>query len=78
MTTSARVSTGVKASPGASPGRQATTLALTAVAFFMVVLDALVVVTALPSIHRSAAASARCSGRSGAHAGHACPAQGCE
>ena len=29
------------------------TLALTAVAFFMVVLDALVVVTALPSIHRS-------------------------
>ena len=53
MTTSTRVTTGAKASPGASPGRQATTLALTAVAFFMVVLDALVVVTALPSIHRS-------------------------
>jgi MFS family permease len=53
MTTSTRVIAGAKASPGASPGRPATTLALTAVAFFMVVLDALVVVTALPSIHRS-------------------------
>ena len=38
---------------GCSPPRQALTIALTAVAFFMVVLDALVVVTALPSIHRS-------------------------
>src|ERR1700733_7309626 len=53
MTTSTRVTTGATASPGASPARQAMTLALTAVAFFMVVLDALVVVTALPSIHRS-------------------------
>ena len=52
MTTSTRVTTGATASPGASPARQATTLAVTAVAFFMVVLDALVVVTALPSIHR--------------------------
>jgi EmrB/QacA subfamily drug resistance transporter len=41
------------APPGAVPPRQALTIALTAVAFFMVVLDALVVVTALPSIHRS-------------------------
>jgi EmrB/QacA subfamily drug resistance transporter len=53
MTTSTRVTTGATASPGASPARPATTLAVTAVAFFMVVLDALVVVTALPSIHRS-------------------------
>jgi EmrB/QacA subfamily drug resistance transporter len=52
MTTSTRVTTGAEASPGASPGRQATTLALTAVAFFMVVLDALVVTTALPAIGR--------------------------
>src|SRR5580704_13184794 len=36
-----------------TPSRQALTIALTSVAFFMVVLDALVVVTALPSIHRS-------------------------
>jgi EmrB/QacA subfamily drug resistance transporter len=49
MTTSTRVTTGANA----SSSRQALTLALTAVAFFMVVLDALVVVTALPSIHRS-------------------------
>jgi EmrB/QacA subfamily drug resistance transporter len=49
MTTSTRATTG----PTAPPARQALTLALTAVAFFMVVLDALVVVTALPSIHRS-------------------------
>ena len=41
------------ASPGAAPSRQTLTIALTSVAFFMVVLDALVVVTALPSIHRS-------------------------
>jgi EmrB/QacA subfamily drug resistance transporter len=41
------------ASPGAASSRQAATIALTSVAFFMVVLDALVVVTALPSIHRS-------------------------
>ena len=52
MTTSTRVGTPA-AAPGASSSRQALTLALTAVAFFMVVLDALVVVTALPSIHRS-------------------------
>src|ERR1700689_1294053 len=39
--------------PGLAPAQQAMTRALTAVAFFMVVLDALVVVTALPSIHRS-------------------------
>ncbi|MBO0728243.1 MAG: DHA2 family efflux MFS transporter permease subunit, partial [Acidimicrobiaceae bacterium] len=37
----------------ARQSNQATTVLLTAVAFFMVVLDALVVVTALPSIHRS-------------------------
>src|SRR2546421_9305902 len=37
----------------ARPGGQALIVLLTAVAFFMVVLDALVVVTALPSIHRS-------------------------
>jgi EmrB/QacA subfamily drug resistance transporter len=49
MITSTRVTTGATA----APARQALTLALTAVAFFMVVLDALVVVTALPSIHRS-------------------------
>jgi EmrB/QacA subfamily drug resistance transporter len=52
MTTSTRVGPPA-AAPGASSPRQALTLALTAVAFFMVVLDALVVVTALPSIHRS-------------------------
>jgi EmrB/QacA subfamily drug resistance transporter len=58
MTTSSnRVTTGATASPGVSRARQATTLALTAVAFFMVVLDALVVVTALPSIHRSLGSS---------------------
>ena len=40
-------------------------LALTSVAFFMVALDALVVVTALPAIHSpSAARSARWSGPS--------------
>ncbi len=54
MTASTRPTRSAIASPpGSSSGRQATTLALTAVAFFMVVLDALVVVTALPSIHRS-------------------------
>jgi EmrB/QacA subfamily drug resistance transporter len=52
MTTSTRVETPAMA-PGASSPRHALTIALTAVAFFMVVLDALVVVTALPSIHRS-------------------------
>src|SRR5215470_7337177 len=45
------------AAPGqpASPGhtRLPLVLALTSVAFFMVALDALVVVTALPAIHRS-------------------------
>jgi EmrB/QacA subfamily drug resistance transporter len=42
-----------RTAPGtpASPGRAVTVL-LTSVAYFMVVLDALVVVTALPSIHR--------------------------
>jgi EmrB/QacA subfamily drug resistance transporter len=36
-----------------SPASQGLTVLLTAVAYFMVTLDALVVVTALPSIHRS-------------------------
>jgi MFS family permease len=53
MTASTQMTTGASASPRASSARQATTLAVTAVAFFMVVLDALVVVTALPSIHHS-------------------------
>jgi predicted MFS family arabinose efflux permease len=53
MTASTQMTTGASASPRASSARQATTLAVTAVAFFMVVLDALVVATALPSIHRS-------------------------
>src|ERR1700727_2991880 len=53
MTASTHMTTGPSASSRASSARQATTLAVTAVAFFMVVLDALVVVTALPSIHRS-------------------------
>ena len=38
--------------PGSATS-QRTTVLLTAVAYFMVALDALVVVTALPSIHRS-------------------------
>src|SRR6516164_10616033 len=39
---------------GARPGDgKVTTIMLTAVAYFMVTLDALVVVTALPSIHRT-------------------------
>ncbi len=37
----------------ASPASQVRTVLLTAVAYFMVTLDALVVVTALPSIHKS-------------------------
>ncbi len=41
------------ATPARRPAGKALTVALTAVAFFMVVLDALVVVTALPAIHRS-------------------------
>src|ERR1700689_995475 len=53
MAASSQVTTRTTASPGAVPSRQALTIALTSVAFFMVVLDALVVVTALPSIHRS-------------------------
>ena len=53
MTTSTQLRTGTGTSSPASSPRPATTLAVTAVAFFMVVLDALVVVTALPSIHRS-------------------------
>src|SRR5215831_7711204 len=36
-----------------SASSQRTTVLLTAVAYFMVTLDALVVVTALPSIHRT-------------------------
>jgi EmrB/QacA subfamily drug resistance transporter len=53
MAASSPVTRQTTASPGAAPSRQALTIALTSVAFFMVVLDALVVVTALPSIHRS-------------------------
>ena len=53
MAASSQVTKRTTASPGAAPSRQALTIALTSVAFFMVVLDALVVVTALPSIHRS-------------------------
>ena len=64
MAASSQVTTRTAASPGAVPSRQALTIALTSVAFFMVVLDALVVVTALRRFTaRSAAASARCSGR---------------
>jgi EmrB/QacA subfamily drug resistance transporter len=37
---------------GVEPSRRALTVVLTSVAYFMVTLDALVVVTALPSIHR--------------------------
>ncbi len=45
---------GTAAAPGAAARRApALILVLTAVAFFMVALDALVVVTALPAIHRS-------------------------
>src|SRR6266581_3232170 len=39
-------------SPGAGRSRPGWTLALTSVTFFMVALDALVVITALPAIHR--------------------------
>jgi EmrB/QacA subfamily drug resistance transporter len=53
MAASSPVTTRTTAPPGAVRSRQALTIALTSVAFFMVVLDALVVVTALPSIHRS-------------------------
>jgi len=53
MAASSPVTTRTTAPPGAAPSRQVLTIALTSVAFFMVVLDALVVVTALPSIHRS-------------------------
>jgi EmrB/QacA subfamily drug resistance transporter len=53
MPASSSPTTRAAASPGGVPARQALTIALTSVAFFMVVLDALVVVTALPSIHRS-------------------------
>ncbi len=53
MAASPSPATPATASPGAAPPRQVLTIALTSVAFFMVVLDALVVVTALPSIHRS-------------------------
>jgi len=53
MPASSSATTRTTASLGTAPQRQALTIALTSVAFFMVVLDALVVVTALPSIHRS-------------------------
>jgi EmrB/QacA subfamily drug resistance transporter len=53
MPASSSATTRDAAPPGAIPARQALTIALTSVAFFMVVLDALVVVTALPSVHRS-------------------------
>jgi EmrB/QacA subfamily drug resistance transporter len=43
--------------PVISPSSRAWTLVLTGVAFFMIALDALVVITALPSIHRSLGAS---------------------
>jgi hypothetical protein len=55
MTASTHMTTGASASPRPSSARQATTLAVTAVAFFMVVLDALVVVTALPSFTAASA-----------------------
>ena len=45
-----RAQAGSQRLPGSG---QALTVLLTAVAYFMVMLDALVVVTALPSIHRS-------------------------
>ena len=51
MTTGTYPATGADAPPRGSSARPAITLAITSVAFFMVVLDALVVVTALPSIH---------------------------
>ena len=50
MTTTASQSTSMNTTSSAKPG---TTVLLTAVAYFMVTLDTLVVVTALPSIHRS-------------------------
>jgi hypothetical protein len=40
------------AAPGASRPASAVTVLVTAWAYFMVTLDALVVVTALPSVHR--------------------------
>jgi len=46
-----------EAGPGPRAGSPALVLALTAVSFFMVSLDALVVVTALPAIHRSVGGS---------------------
>ena len=46
-----------EAGPGRRAGSPALILALTAVSFFMVSLDALVVVTALPAIHRSVGGS---------------------
>lgn len=53
MAEAQRVAAPATGSPRTSSSGQVLTVALTAVAFFMVVLDALVVVTALPSIHRS-------------------------
>ena len=49
MNTTASQPTSTKA----SSTKSGTTVLLTAVAYFMVTLDTLVVVTALPSIHRS-------------------------
>ena len=52
-----------QSSPSFARQRPRWTIALTSVAFFMVSLDVLVVVTALPSIHRDLGlASRRCSG----------------
>jgi len=47
------MTTETRTQPAAGSSRQALTVLLTSVANFMVTLDALVVVTALPSIHRS-------------------------
>src|ERR1700722_19214878 len=47
------MTTTASASGNASSAKPGTTVLLTAVAYFMVTLDTLVVVTALPSIHRS-------------------------
>jgi EmrB/QacA subfamily drug resistance transporter len=44
--------------PGPRPGSPVLTVVLTSVAYFMVALDALVVITALPSIHRDLGGSA--------------------
>jgi len=54
MTTTLTQIPGANSGPGSpSSGNKTMTIMLTAVAYFMVTLDALVVVTALPSIHRT-------------------------